>query len=361
MKKIVNVLLGSVVFGFVGCGTGGTDQQGAMGGYDTFGSQNVTGIWNVYNANSSYIDRNSPNLRFELDDNGKLYNVPINNEQKQQVASYELVSNQELKITSRGGTSISQYTGAYQEDNNCFYANSNFNNQVAKELWCKQTANSAYIPNIVQGGNEPDAQGMDFVFKDFLYPYDTITTGIKVTEEVFAYNQNSDGTIASDDTFIKEFRNTLANNVTEITEKHNNQLYSTDQVYSGQIFSIDADTPLVFESYPAKVNANIDFEPATYNGVTINCGIKRITKGKDLKPLLPREIYEDMESKIQSYYSQPNLFNYTNNTIHVHCDASNGTILDEYYVDAYGSVLTISKFSDNTARYEVLNKLSIGN
>jgi len=360
MKKFTNLLLGAVAVTFIGCGSGGTTPQGAVGsGYNnTFGGKDIAGIWNVYNA-SSYIDKNNPTLRFELDENGKLYNVPLANVQKQQLAEYQLVSDQELKIISRNGTAVAQFTGAYQEDNNCFYANSRANDKVGKELWCKQTNNSTYIPDVVQDGAEPDAVGSDFLFKDFRYPYATITTGIKSTEEVFAYNVKNDGSITQE-LFTKEFRNILANNVTKIIEKHNNVEDQTDEIYSGSIISIDAGDSNQFETYPAKVTPNMNFDSVTYNGITLECAIKRITKGINLKPLILTEMQTDMESKVISY-SKPNLFSYRNNTIHVHCDTSDGDTLDEYYVDAYGSVLSISKFANNTKRYEILNKLSIGN
>jgi len=366
--KIKNILLSATIFAFVGCGgTGadtnpelGTEQQGAMGNYNnTFGSKNIAGIWDVYGVNNNYVNRNQPSARFELDAYGKLYNVPANGVQKQQIATYNLVSDQELKISTQSGVVIAQYVSADQKDNSCFYTKSTFENKVINELWCKKAEAGFQGADWQQQGSEDDVV-QPVKFKDFLYPYDTITNGIRMTEDVHVYEDLGQGP-RYQGYYEREFRKIISENTEHIYEKHNGQEYKVDEIYSSNIFSFDADSSKSME-YPSTVEAGYRFDRFTSDGINLDCRVERITKGIDLSNLLDSSVIQNFESHSEShYYSQSNLLTYRNNTIHIHCDASNGATLDEYYVDARGNVLTISRFQDGSSRYEILDKLSLRN
>jgi len=134
--KFRNIIFSMFVFIFAGCGTTGTDPQGAMGNYKTFGGKNLSGVWDRY-----YVEnyKNQVNT-LEFDEQGSVYVLsPNNSSQKTKVATYDYISDKKLKLITQNSSVVFDYFQLHESDNSCFYVLPN-GNQASKELWCKRAA-----------------------------------------------------------------------------------------------------------------------------------------------------------------------------------------------------------------------------
>ena len=357
MKKIVNILLGSVVLGFVGCG--GTTQQGAMGNYNTtFGGQDINGVWYVQSQQDYYS--------IELDNTGSVYTVATNNVQKKQIATYSLTSDKELKININGNQAVATYLNADQNSNNCFYVenqiskqDSIFNGKKIKELWCKQSV--AANNNQYASDTRPEIIAVDMStmtdLKDFLYPIETLTTGQSIQQDVYNYEQDSQGNIVLDSTVRKVFTR-LKNNPTTIQETHNGYEHKTDEIYQSKILSFtknyyggSSDQGYDLEEYPLRVGINSEVVTVGDENIVLTCVVKDIRQGWNLSTLIPQNIKDNLNAATYD-------FNYAGKVMHIYCGSTTGVTIDSYNAASYGEVLSIITNPDNSGRYEILDKSS---
>jgi hypothetical protein len=374
MINVRNILLGATLFAFVGCGTDGTPelggQQGAMGQYNnTFGNQDVAGIWTVQSKQEYFT--------LDLDANGNVYNVPTDSSQKQKIASYSLSSNQELKITTNdGGQTVATYVQADQNSNNCFYVDDQFSKQgnpftgqKVRELWCKQvvsnnqgTATGGGAGTGFANDKRPTLQnptGMSVELKEYMYPYQTLTEGKRMVESVYNYTQDTQGTLTYESYIEKEFSRSVNNGIVTITEKQNSQEHKTDEIYANKIISFTKNNyGYDREEYPTIVQTNTQVVSVGDESVQMSCVVSSINAKEDLSAYVPTAILNDMmQRQINNGNSTVDVSQFTySSVLTIHCGATNGIEMDSYHVANRGEVLNIVKYPDGGTRYEILDQ-----
>jgi hypothetical protein len=370
MKKITNSILGLAVFAFVGCGTTGTDPQGAIGsGLPNGGmvnvpdsqsqGQTIDGIWYVFRDRfNNQIDLNEVSHVWEFDKSGNIY------EQNRKIATYSAVTNTKLKMTDISNPNIYEtidFLRVANKEGNCFYTNRVYsNNTQQEELWCKKPDNTNIndFTNQNSGDMRPQLlpeEGYSVDLKDYLYPYHTLVEGGKVTQVVNNYEITSNGNInnlGSETKIFTRSRELNSNNIV-INEFINslNDKTKEDVIYATSILSYDHQNG-ISERYPYSVKKNSKVTELTSNGVTLLCVVNDVIGGAiDLSSMIPSEILANLPQSTDQYIYY--------NVIHIHCGATDGTTIDSYNVNGWGEVLSIIKYADGSTRYEILDKKSI--
>ena len=384
MKKIVNVLLGAVVFGFVGCG-GGNTPQGAAGlpndgmikvpdanTQNQSQGQTIDGIWYIFSERvNNQINLEKVSNIWEFDNSGSIYDMSTTNKVK--IATYGAVSNTKLKLTDLNNANIVEtvdFLRLANEEGNCFYTNRVYsNNGQQEELWCKKPEinNQENLGNSNTGDMRPQILqevGFPVDLKDYLYPTQTLDNGGKTSEYVYNYNIEQDGKIYFEARELRSFDRVYdgQNNVVREFINHSTQSSSEDVIdqNNNRITSYDRNDNGGFDTevFPYSVNKNSVVSEYTDSGVTLLCVVQDILASADLSSEIPEAMRNDVLGYVTGSSNAANQFNYLG-VVHIHCGATNGTTIDSYNVNGRGNVLTIIKHSDNTSRYEILDKNSL--
>jgi hypothetical protein len=349
MKKIVNILLGALVFGFVGCGTTDTDQQGAVGNYQTFGNQNLTGVWDMYydKTYNNEIDTNKISAMLEFDEYGNIYAVSDNSDQKTKVATYDLIQDNRLRLSSQNGTAIVEYLQVHESDSSCFYARSTFNNQAETELWCKRTMSNNQnsdpynvIPPLAQG------IGLDIDIRSYFFPYNTLRDGYTY-KDYLVTRMNASGQMIDQRTTVKHY------------------LEGNKNGDGDSIISVFEDNVLIKKSIVEENKISV----YTYNKQGISTGSEQYgTLMRVHEDLLRNENGACVldEEKISNLYlsdivpaqadprSSSNPSHY-GSVLHFRCGTSNGVRIDRYYADSWGEIAEIYHYQDGSVGYSVFD------
>lgn len=345
MKKIINILLGIVVFTFIGCGSTTENQQGSQ----TFASQSLSGVWNMYydKTYNGEIDINKVSATLEFDEYGNLYTVPPSDSvEKTKVAAYDLISDQEIRLTSTNDTAIIQYLEAYAPDNSCAYVRYTYNNQADTQLWCKRvvggnTTNDV-IPPIAQG------TGNNIYITSYFFPYETLSDGGGYAyKDYLVTMMDANGYMTDQNTIVKHYLegNENGNGDSVISIFQDNRLIKKSIVESNYISSYTYNLQGIStgsEQYAQYMRVNEDLL-RNENGA---CVLKEKIDNLYLNEIIPSQA---------DPYTSGSFTHYTN-VLHFYCGTSNGTAIDRYYADAYGEIVEIYHYSDGSIGYSVFDK-----
>ncbi len=209
-------------------------------------------------------------------------------------------------------------------------------------------------------------EGIPVAYKDYLFPYNTLVDKGITTQNIYVYTKDADGNLRQGDNFSERFvynEDAQDNPVIEVFNKLINdsqyQLDQTNVIYANynRITSSEViqSGGFINTDYPLEVSKNSKILDVTENGVKMVCIVENIVPGfQDLSSLIP----VDMINTMTGNNPANDQFNYVN-TLHKYCGTTEGTTIDSYNVSAWGEVLKIINYSDNTARYEILDKKSI--
>ena len=351
MKKIVNILLGAMIFIFVGCGTTGENPQGAVGNYQTFGSQSLSGVWNMYydKAYNGDIDTNNVSAILEFDEYGSIYSLSSTTSvAKEKVATYDLISDQEIRLTGAIGTATVQYLQAHETDNSCFYVRTTYNNQAETELWCKRVISDDTVNNDQYGVIPPITQGTgDNVYiTSYFFPYETLRDGYAYKDYLVTM-MDASGYMTDQNTIVKHYLegNKNGNGDSIISVFQDNSLikksiieenYVSVNTYNLQGISTGT------EQYAQYMRVNEDLLRNEMGA----CILKEKIDNLSLSEIIPAQA---------DPYRSGSITHYTN-VLLFYCGTSNGTKIDRYYADAYGEIVEIYHYNDGSIGYSVFDK-----
>ncbi len=334
MKKIMNILLGVVTFVFVGCGTDGTE-QGAVGNYQTFGGQNLSGVWDMYTqiTYNNEIDRNRISATLEFDEYGKLYTIPSNSSvQKQEVASYNLISDQELRLTGDDSIAIVKYIKTDSINNNCFYIA--YNNESNIQLWCKKPTNG-YTP--IDGIIPPQSQGVgvDHDILTYFFPSTTLDDNDFYKDYTVTKEDSSQQYVVEQ--YIKGEKGG-----SEIHVFRDNKLFKKSIIETNliSVYQYNNDgINIAFEQYPRTIQENGD-----------------LIRNENGACILKERLTNFYISEIIPVGANPNSSStHFNSVLHFYCGTSNGAKSDRYYANGWGEIATILQNSDGSIEYQVFD------